>query len=567
MKKLIIFILALTVAAASFACSGGERTEESSAETSIEDSSAAGSDIEESSEETSIEESSQETSAEESSEEPSLEESSEEPSIEESSEEPSFEGSSEEPSVEESSEEPSVEESSEEPGVEESSEEPSAEESSEEPSAEESSEEPSAEESSEEPSVEESSEEPSAEESSEEPADTDKPVITLAPFTGTLYVSRGGSIDFMSGVSGYDPTEGDLTGHVTVSAEGYDENTPGEYTAVYRLADSAGNEADEVMRTIIVKESAVLAEYPVWEGQISGEKPKPADPKVFGGAWYRKVISSKDSWTGIEATVTLPEVVIRRYDGEYDETLPYDPEVKNLDNPSVYLGGNAGSESDVGLGFSRTLYKAGTSNLTKSSFAFRPFWRYITSTDKDAGGYDVHGGLYAVTANGNNCYANYHWKYTEYYYLPGDTLRIVVYSPAPGKLQLMIEVISKSTLPSSVAIREQYGWKDPADFVSPVFASAGHGTNGVLAEFKRVNAIDQSGNEGKTAIPTDTEITGAVWHSTYLHRVINGVAYRVPMNENRRGEVNAPYDSAFTVVSTPEERAIGAETVTIAPGN
>lgn len=558
MKKLIIFILALTVAAASFACSGGERTEESSAETSIEDSSAAGSDIEESSEETSIEESSQETSAEESSEEPSLEESSEEPSAEESSEEPSFEGSSEEPSVEESSEEPSIEESSEEPSVEESSEGPSVEESSEEPSVEESSEEP---------STEESSEEPSAEESFEEPADTDKPVITLAPFTGTLYVSRGGSIDFMSGVSGYDPTEGDLTDHVTVSAEGYDENTPGEYTAVYRLADSAGNEADEVMRTITVKESAVLAEYPVWEGQISGEKPKPADPKVFGGAWYRKVISSKDSWTGIEATVTLPEVVIRRYDGEYDETLPYDPEVKNLDNPSVYLGGNAGSESDVGLGFSRTLYKAGTSNLTKSSFAFRPFWRYITSTDKDAGGYDVHGGLYAVSANGNNCYANYHWKYTEYYYLPGDTLRIVVYSPAPGKLQLMIEVISKSTLPSSVAIREQYGWEDPADFVSPVFASAGHGTNGVLAEFKRVNAIDQSGNEGKTAIPTDTEITGAVWHSTYLHRVINGVAYRVPMNENRRGEVNAPYGSAFTVVSTPEERAIGAETVTIAPEN
>ena len=558
MKKLIIFILALTVAAASFACSGGESAEESSAEASIEDSSAAGSDIEESSEETSIEESSQETSAEESSEEPSLEESSEEPSAEESSEEPSFEESSEEPSVEESSEEPSVEESSEEPSIEESSEEPSVEESSEEPSVEESSEEP---------SVEESSEEPSVEESSEEPADADKPVITLAPFTGTLYVSRGGSIDFMSGVSGYDPTEGDLTDHVTVSAEGYDENTPGEYTAVYRLADSAGNEADEVMRTIIVKESAVLAEYPVWEGVINGEKPKPADPKVFGGAWYRKVISSKDSWTGIEATVTLPEVVIRRYDGEYDESLPYDPEVKNLDNPSVYLGGNAGSESDVGLSFSRTLYKAGTSNLTKSSFAFRPFWRYITSTDKDAGGYDVHGGLYAVSANGNNCYANYHWKYTEYYYLPGDTLRIVVYSPAPGKLQLMIEVISKSTLPSSVAIREQYGWKDPADFVSPVFASAGHGTNGVLAEFKRVNAIDQSGNEGKTAIPTDTEITGAVWHSTYLHRVINGVAYRVPMNENRRGEVNAPYGSAFTVVSTPEERAIGAETVTIAPGN
>ena len=74
----------------------------------------------------------------------------------------------------------------------------------------------------------------------------------------------------------------------------------------------------------------------MWQGEIPGEKAKPADPAVFGGAWYRKVVSSKDAWTGIEAVVTLPEVQIRRYDGEYDTSLPYDPEVKNLDNPSVY---------------------------------------------------------------------------------------------------------------------------------------------------------------------------------------------------------------------------------------
>ena len=405
---------------------------------------------------------------------------------------------------------------------------------------------------------------PGGESSAED--DPGPPVITLAPFTETLFVSRGGNTDLLAGVSAYDETDGDLTSAITVSADGFDVNAPGEYTVAYRVSDSDGNEATEVIRTVIVKNSATLAEPPVWEGVIDGEKAKPADPKVFGGAWYRKVVSSKDSWVGIEAVVTLPEVVIRRYDGEYDISLPYDPEAKNLDNPSVYLGGNAGSESDVGLGFSRTLYKAGSSNLTKSSFAFRPFWRYITSTDKDAGGYDVHGGEYAVTANGNNCYANYHWKYTEYYYLPGDTLRIIVFSPSAGKLQLQIEVIAKSTLPSSVAIRQKYCWKDPADFVSPVFASPGHGTNGVLAEFKRVNAIDQSGNEGKTAIDTQTAITNAVWHSTYLYRYIDGVLYRVPMNEDRRGEINAPESFAFTVTSTAEERAIGAEKVDIAPG-
>ena len=397
-------------------------------------------------------------------------------------------------------------------------------------------------------------------------SDFDRPVITLTPFTEVLAINKGAAWDARWGVTASDPTEGDLTAKIAVTLNGFDVNVPGEYTLIYTAADSAGNGAEEVERKITVKDTAVIAEPPVWEGAIAGEKPKPADPKVFAGAWYRKVVSSKDSWVGIEATVTLPEVVIRRYEGEYDETLPYDPAVKNLDNPSVYLGGNAGAESDVGVGFSRTLYNANGSTLTKSSYAFRPFWRYITSTDKDAGGYDVHGGEYAVTANGNNCYANYHWRSTEYYYLPGDTLRMIVYSPEPGKLQLMIEVVAKSTLPSSVAIREKYGWKDPADFISPVFASKGHGTAGTAAEFKRVNAIDQVGNEGKPAIATQTEITGAVWHSTYLYRYIDGVLYRVPMNEARRGETNAPTGEAFVVASTAEERALGAETVTIAPG-
>ena len=392
------------------------------------------------------------------------------------------------------------------------------------------------------------------------------PVITLAPFTEVITINKGASWNALESVSAYDTEDGDLTGVISVTYNGFDPNTPGEYTIAYKVSDNDGNEAKEVERTVTVKDSAVFAEPPVWQGAVQGEKAKPASPAVFGGAWYRKVVSSKDSWVGIEATVTLPEVVIRRYDGEYNDTLPYDPESKNLDNPSVYLGGSAGSESDVGLSFSRTLYRAGSTNLTKSSFAFRPFWRYITSTDKDAGGYDVHGGEYAVTANGSNCYANYHWKYTEYYYLPGDTLRMVVFSPAPGKLQLQIEVIAKSTLPSSVAVRQKYGWKDPADFISPVFASPGHGTEGVLAEFKRVNAIDQTGNEGKTAIETQTAITGAVWHSAYLYRYIDGVLYRVPMTEDRRGEVNAPQSYAFTVTAAEEERALGGERVDIAPG-
>ena len=212
-----------------------------------------------------------------------------------------------------------------------------------------------------------------------------------------------------------------------------------------------------------------------------------------------------------------------------------------------------------------TLVNVSSSTLSTGCIAFRPFWRYITETDQDVGGYDAHGGEYAVSANGNNCIANYHWKYTEYYYLPGDKLRIVVYVPEENKMQLQIEVLEKSTLPESVEMREKYGWKDPADFLSPVFTSPGHGT-GILAEFKRVNAIDQSGNEGGVAISTQTEVKNIIWHETYLYRVIDGTLYRVPMNESRRGTTSAPEDKYFTVSYEGVDSSLGGEVVTIHPG-
>lgn len=61
---------------------------------------------------------------------------------------------------------------------------------------------------------------------------------------------------------------------------------------------------------------------PIWNDAIEGEKRNPQDPAVYGGAWYHKVVSSKDKWVGIEATVTLPAFKIERYEGEYDASLP-----------------------------------------------------------------------------------------------------------------------------------------------------------------------------------------------------------------------------------------------------
>ena len=268
---------------------------------------------------------------------------------------------------------------------------------------------------------------------------------------------------------------------------------------------------------------------------------------------------------GIEGTITLPEVKIDRYEGSSDSALDVDPNAKNLDNPSVYMGGHATSESDVGLSFSKALIDVNNQTLSKGSIAFRPFWRYITAEGKDEGGYEVHNGEYAVSATGNNCIANYHWKYTEYYYLPGDKIRMIIYIPEPNKMQLQIELIEKSTLPSSVEMREKYGWKDPANFKSPVFTAPGNGTD-MDVEYKRVNAIDQVANEGKTAISSQTEVKNAIWHDTYLYRNMNGTLYRVPMGDNRRGVMNAPDQAKFTITYEGVDRNLGGEVVTIHPG-
>ncbi len=403
-----------------------------------------------------------------------------------------------------------------------------------------------------------------AEESLE--ADTKSPVIRIAGANAVIVIKKGDEVDLMKNVTGRDDRDGNITDKITVDKGGFDSKTPGEYTVTYSLKDSAGNSAEDVTRTVIVRETDVLKAPPIYDGSIDGEVLNPNNPKVFGGAWYHKVVSSRDKWLGIEATVTLPEYKIRRYKDEYDITLNADPNVKNLDNPSVYMGGNAESESDVGLSLSLVLLDVANKKISTGCYAFRPFWRYITSDEQDLGSYEEHNGEYQVSAVGNNCSGNYHWKYTEYYYLPGDTIRMIIVVPAPNKMQLQIEVISKSTLPESVAIRERYGWKDPENFISPIFTSPGHGVSGVNAEFKRVNAIDQSGNEGKTAIDTATVVSGAVWHDTYLYREIDGVIYRVPMNDSRRGVVSAPDSSKFTVSYDNVDSNIGGEVVTIHPG-
>ena len=386
----------------------------------------------------------------------------------------------------------------------------------------------------------------------------------------TVSVKQNSEFNPYEGLKALDNLEGDITEFIQVDLGDFDISKPGVYELVFYVLDRASNVSNQLIKTVTVLETFdIISRYPIYSNTIANEAALPTAPNCFQGAYYHKVFSSKDYWVGLEAEVTLPMPDINRYEATYNDSLNIDPNSRNLDNPSLYMGGNAFAESDVGLSLKNALVRneAGSFGVSIGSYAFRPFWRYITSSNYDAGSYDrANGRYYAVSCNGSgtskNCSGNWDFNDTQYYYLPGDKLRMIVYSPKPGYLQLQIEVIEASTLPYSVGVRTYNEWKQPEDFISPAFPSSGHGS--MKAEFKRVNAIDQVANEGKPVKETTTSVGEAIWHNTYLHRNIDGTLYRVPFNMTRVAVMSCPVVSYFT--TTGIDNLTGAETVALHPG-
>jgi len=291
--------------------------------------------------------------------------------------------------------------------------------------------------------------------------------------------------------------------------------------------------------------------------KIENESEKPTTPSCFHGAWYHKVFSSKDKWLGIEGTITLPTVNLTRFDESN----------RNLETSSIYMGGQAKFESDVGLAYMNAqITKDG--DISTLNICFRPFWRYITDFEEnDAGGYDYERGRnYSSTnltpnATTSNCYAMYSPKFSEYYYLPGDKIKIIITYPKKDYMQLKIEVIEISNNIDSINLRRKYNWKNPENFESPLFSSP-EGDN-QLKEFKRVNAIDQRHNEGLPAINTKSSVNNAIWESVYLYREIKNKVYKVPLNNSRSATMNCPLPDAFEYSQI--DNKTGASTLNITP--
>lgn len=218
--------------------------------------------------------------------------------------------------------------------------------------------------------------------------------------------------------------------------------------------------------------------------RIPGEVPPATSYRIFPGAYYRKAVSSFDLWTGIEGVVTLPELITDP--AREDSRRP-------LDNASIYMGGNgSGQEIDAGLTWDNNVG------------GWRPFWR-------------------------NEKWANAPLVQDLFVWYPGETVRMSVVVAGPGKLRLTI----------------QDEGPDPQKAFTTVFDAWGFGP-GVRQQFKRVNAIDQVGNEGKPVQPTKARVTAAVWKEVWLWRR----DVKVPFTAERFTDMRAPNADHF-VIGTP----------------
>ena len=242
----------------------------------------------------------------------------------------------------------------------------------------------------------------------------------------------------------------------------------------------------------------------------------PVSQSCFAGAYYRKVVSSKDLWLGIGGSVVLPTIEF-----DADRANPSKPG-QYLDNPSVYLGGSmGGQETDIGLTWEVVKENGVVSSERK---AFRPFMRRTSH----AGG---------QSSNYSNAPAE-----DRYYWYPGEIVTISVEVLEAGKVHFVVDGNGK-----------HYETDYECDGYKP----------GYRGEFKRVNAIDQVANEGKPVQATKTRVKGAVWQESYLFREYEGKVVKCPIHDVRFTDMRCPETKYFDIQASDSERDRGGETITI----
>ena len=244
---------------------------------------------------------------------------------------------------------------------------------------------------------------------------------------------------------------------------------------------------------------------------VGSEIPPRSSLPCFPGAYYRKVVSSFDSWTGIRGVVKLGEPSVDMNRLRVSDKHP-------LDNFSVYMGGNAaGQEVDAGLTWEFTRDDHGKRSAMRN--AWRPFWRvnsWNSAPDEK-----------------------------QYYWYPGDVVTMEVKVAGPGRLRLTIADAGPEP-------KRVFGTEFEANGFSP----------DALKQFKRVNAIDQVGNEGRPIQPTRAKVVGSVWRETFLLRGEAAKATRLPIIAKRFTDMRCPV-SSISITADKKAEASGGEAIDI----
>lgn len=247
--------------------------------------------------------------------------------------------------------------------------------------------------------------------------------------------------------------------------------------------------------------------------EVKPDKSKPC----FNGAYYRKLVSSHDKWVGINGNVVLPEIEFDK-----DRINPKKP-LQYLDNPSIYLGGSMGNqETDIGLAWE--VIKDEKGNVSADRKAYRPFLRRT-------------GHVYGQLAVFENAPA-----IKDYYWYPGEEVYMSLVVIADKKVRFVVEGAGK---------------KFERDFDCDGYSLK------AIGEFKRVNAIDQVGREGKAVEATKTKVKNANWKFTNLFRYENGKVVEVPFHDGRYTEMLCPEPGYFSITSDNKNKLKGAELINI----
>jgi hypothetical protein len=247
---------------------------------------------------------------------------------------------------------------------------------------------------------------------------------------------------------------------------------------------------------------------------ISAEVPPAAELPCFPGAYYRKAVSSADQWTGIGGRITLPTPVM---DPDRTSTTTG----KFLDNSSIYLGGNVGEAQEIDAGILWEIIREADGTVSPRRKAYRVFWR---------------------NASWHNAPA-----VAEYYYYPGDLIEMSCQTTEAGKLVLQVDLLARAG--------EEPG-AEPVSSFTTTFDAFAFGPDKVQ-QFKRVNAIDQTGNEGNEVQPTKAKVFNAIWHEVWLYRGEE----KVPFTPERFTDMRCPKPDHFQVTSFHTDK--GGEKITI----